>query len=312
MRILVTGATGFVGKHLCDFFNERGMDFSAVVRRPVNDLKNVQLVVEQISSSTNWENILNDIDVIVHLAGRAHVMHEQSTESFESYAEINIEATKNLANQAAKCGVKRFVFISSIGVNGNSSDFPLNEVLKPSPQEYYATSKKIAEDELRGIASTTNLEVVIIRPPLVYGAGVKANFKKIMKLSKLKLPLPFGSINNRRSLIYIENLIDFIMICITHPKAANETFLISDGEDVSTKKLIATLAASVNKKALLIPIPQKLLSLIFRLFGKQYLYIKVCGSLYADITKAQTLLGWKPPCTFRQGIYKTMQDECIR
>lgn len=312
MNILITGASGFIGTHLCEFLQAKGIDYCAVVRHPMKRTKNVKFIVEQINSDTNWEQSLKGIDVVIHLAGRAHVMNDLSTESFESYASINIDTTKNLAEQAAIYGVKRFVFISSIGVNGNNSELPVSESLKPNPQELYAASKKIAEDELRYIASTTKLEVVIIRPPLVYGTGAKANFRKIMKLSKLKLPLPFGSVNNRRSLIYIENLVDFIMVCMTHPKAANETFLVSDDEDVSTKKLITTLAESVNNKPILLPFPQKILGLLFWLLGKQHIYTKVCASLYADINKAKTLLEWKPPYTFKQGIYKTMRQECIK
>jgi nucleoside-diphosphate-sugar epimerase len=309
MNILITGASGFVGSHLCNFFEAKGISYTAVVRHPINCLKNAKLIVEQISSDTNWEQSLKGIDAVIHLAGRAHVMNDLSKESFRNYASINIDATINLATQAAIHGVKRFVFISSIGVNCNCSEFALNEGLKPDPKGYYALSKKIAEEELREIALNTNLEVVIIRPPLVYGSGVKANFKKLIEISRTKLPLPFGAVHNKRSLIYVENLIDFILLCTTHPKAANETFLISDDEIVSTKDLLVSLAEAQNKKLLLLPIPLGLLKLLFRMFGKHILYTKVCGSLFLDMTKAKSLLGWKPPYSFKQGIAKTIQSE---
>ena len=309
MNILVTGASGFVGGHLCDYLIKHNVKFKAVVRKNINTLVNYQLIFDQIDAQTNWKKALEGVDVVIHLAGRAHVMDKSTKESYQEYASINVEATKNLAMQAAECGVKRFIFTSSIGVNGNSSETPINEAQHENPQEHYAVSKYEAEKVLRVIASETNLDVVVIRPPLVYGLGVKANFKKLIMLSELKFPLPFGAIDNKRSLIYVENLIDFIMLCVTHPKAAIETFLVSDDDDVSTTKLIQTVAGSEGNKPLLMPVSPTLLKIIFFLFGKKTMHVKLCCSLYADIAKAKSVLGWKPPFSLKQGIHKTMQDK---
>lgn len=308
MKILVSGATGFVGQHLCRYLMNNDIDFSAVVRQRSNTLKADQFEIKEMNGLTDWTKCLKDIDVVIHLAGRAHVVDVDPTDTYQAYSEINIDATKGLAHQAAASGVKRFIFVSSVGVNGNQSDVAFSEQHPPDPKEYYAMSKRTAEVELMSVAKKTELEVVIIRPPLVYGRGVKANFKKLINLSQLKM-LPFGLINNRRSLIYVENLVDFIIRCIDHPGAANETFLVSDDEDVSTANLIRMIAAAANKKIYLIPFPKEILKLLFNLIGKKAIYSKVCGDLYVDITKAKTLVNWSPPFTLKQGIAKTLIDQ---
>jgi nucleoside-diphosphate-sugar epimerase len=302
MNILVTGANGFIGTYLCKALARLNINVVAIVRQPISDNRNVQYYFKELNANTNWQEILKDIDVVIHLAGRAHVMKEEAKDSYQAFASINVDATKNLALQAATNDVKRFIFVSSIGVNGNQTSVPFNELHAPNPQELYAIS-----NELRKIASDTGLEVVIIRPPLVYGAAAKGNFEKLAKICNYKIPLPFGAIHNQRSLIYVENLVDFIILCINHPKAANETFVISDDDDVSTSNLIRSIIEAKGKKALLIPIPQNMLYTLLKLIGKKDLYIKLCGNLQVNITKAKTLLGWKPPFSFKDGIARTIQ-----
>jgi UDP-glucose 4-epimerase len=237
------------------------------------------------------------------------VLNDKSENSYHAYAEVNIATTNNLALQAANMGVKRFIFISSIKVNGETTSMvPFNELNTPSPEDDYGKTKYEAENELRVIAANSNMEIVIIRPPLIYGKGVKANFKNLIKLCHYKLPLPFGAIDNKRSMVYIENLVDFIITCASHPKAANQTFLISDDKDVSTTELIQTIRQSLGLPALLIPMPQKWLVYLLNLIGKNSLAIRLCGNLQVDISKAKTLLDWKPPYTFKQGIQKTIDS----
>jgi nucleoside-diphosphate-sugar epimerase len=308
MRVLVTGANGFIGTYLCKALAKKGVKINAVVKNSMDNLENIKFFVKELSSETNCQDILNGVDVVIHLAARAHVMKEVEKNPYQKYFLTNVEATSNLANQAAINGVKRFVFLSSIGVNGNISKRPFNEEDSTNPIEMYATSKKEAEDNLWKINKQTNLEVVVIRPPLVYGKGSKGNFKKLMDICNYKLPLPFGAVKNKRSLIYIENLIDFILICIEHPNAANETFLISDDDDVSTTQLIKCIRLENGRKKLLIPIPQSSLNFLSNLIGKSSLYEKLCGNLEVDITKAKKLLNWNPPYSFKEGIHKTVRS----
>lgn len=308
MHILVTGASGFVGKALCKSLVQQGDIVTAVVRGASAKIPNVKLVVTNLSSQTDWQDTLKNIDIIIHLAGRAHVMKETEDDPYKAYAEINIEATRHLAEQAALCGVKRFVFVSTVKVNGESTGLnAFNEFKQVLPEDDYAKTKYEAEKALNHIAKKTKLEVVIVRPPLIYGEGVKANFKNLIRLSQSGFPMPFGAIHNKRSLLYIENLIDFLLLCTNHPKAANETFLISDDDDVSTTQLIQTIAVASNKKSLLLPIPMGWLTLLLKLIGKQSLSLRLFGSLQVDITKAKTLLNWCPPYSFKEGISKTVK-----
>jgi UDP-glucose 4-epimerase len=307
MNILVTGANGFIGRYLCEALIGIDVKVTAVVRKQTNELKGVHLMVKELSGQTEWRGVLNDVDVIVHLAGRAHIMKEDVEDVNQAYAVVNVDATKHLAEQAALCGVKRFVFLSSIGVNGRISDVPFLEVDQPKPQEDYAISKKNAEKVLWDIVATTGLEVVVIRPPLVYGKGAKGNFEKLTKLCMSKVPIPFGAIYNKRSLIYVENLVDFILLCIKHPKAANETFLVSDDNDLSTSQLIKGILDEADNKSILIPVPEVVIKYFFILIGKKEVYTKMCGNLQVNITKAKTLINWTPPFSFKQGIRKTMR-----
>ncbi|MDP3607658.1 MAG: SDR family oxidoreductase [Methylophilus sp.] len=309
MNILVTGANGFVGKEVCQRLIKTDHHIIALSKSVIasNNIRHFE--VTHFDRNTDFSDALNGVDVVIHLAGRAHVLHDKSENPYQAYAEVNIAATKNLALASACSGVKRFIFISSVKVNGEAtSNAAFNESDMPNPEDDYGKTKYEAEKELRVIAANSNLEVVIIRPPLIYGKGVKANFKNLINLCQLRLPLPFGDLHNKRSMVYVENLVDFMISCITHPKAANETFLISDDEDVSTNELIQTIRQSLDIPALLIPIPQQWLVFFLSLIGKKSLSTRLCGNLQVDISKAKTLLGWKPPYSFKQGIQKTIHN----
>lgn len=310
MTILVTGANGFVGKALCAEIHARGMQVLGAIRHKsqlLNELKVIE--VGEIDVRTNWENALIDCKVVIHLAARVHVMQETSQDPLTAFRQINVDGTLNLARQAIKAGVKRFIFVSSIKVNGEHTapGKPFAAVDAPNPQDAYGLSKYESEKALLALGKETGLEVVIIRPPLVYGQGVKANFKSLIKLTQLNIPLPFGSVTNKRSLIYIANLIDFIILCVNHPSAANQTFLISDDEDVSTTQLIRYIKGSSGKIPLLISVPHGLLSFMFKLIGKSTLSHRLLGNLQVDITKAKTLLNWKPPYSVKEGIERTVK-----
>lgn len=308
MNVLVTGASGFVGGYLCTTLVNGNVQVSAVVRKANNNLKNVQLIIKELNAQTNWKSSLSGIDVVIHLAGRAHVMKESSVDPYQVYAGINVDATRNLAEQAAESGVKRFIFLSSVKVNGESTvEFAFNESNRPQPEDDYGKSKNEAEKVLNAIGQDTEMEVVIIRPPLVYGKGVKANFKNLIKLSQSGFPLPLGAIHNKRSLIYIENLVDFIILCMRHPRAGNETFMVSDGDDVSITQLISSIQKASKSKSLLLPVPKSWLIFLFHLIGKRSLSNKLFWSLQVNIDKAKTLLEWNPPFGFKAGITKTVQ-----
>lgn len=309
MKILITGTTGFVGNKLCQALSMRGDAVFAVARRQVAIDTNITVINKVLSKDTDWQDWLKDIDVVIHLAGRAHVMKDVSENPYQAYADINIHATKHLAEQAALSGVKRFIYLSSIKVNGErTKDIAFTETDSPQPEDDYGKTKYEAEKALNNIGKDTEMEVVIIRPPLVYGEGVKANFKSLIKLAQLNIPLPFGAIRNKRSLVYIENIIDFILLCTHHPSAANQTFLISDDDDVSITRLIQEIKEASGKRSLLIPVPQSWLRFVLQLIGKSSLSDRLLGNLQVDITKAKTLLDWKPPYSVKEGIEKTVSD----
>jgi nucleoside-diphosphate-sugar epimerase len=261
----------------------------------------------EASSNTNWADALRDIDVVIHLLARVHVMDDKVTDPLLEFRNINVNATIALANAAAKQGIKRFVFLSSVKVNGESTlHKPFSEFDVPHPQDAYAISKWEAEEALRKISKDTGMEVVIIRSPLVYGPNVKANFLKMMQYIKRGIPLPLGAIQNKRSLIGIDNLVDFIATTISHPKAANQTFLISDDEDISTTDLLRRIGKYIGKPARLIPLHPKILSFLFNILGRQDFGDRLLGSLEVDITKAKKLLAWSPPKTLDEGLRATI------
>jgi len=310
MSILVTGANGFVGKPLCVELLRQGQIVRAVTRSANLQVENIEAVsVFTIDGETDWTAALYGVNVVIHLAARVHVMKDTAIDALAEFRRVNVEGTLNLARQAVEAGVQRFIFISSIKVNGEGTF--LGQLYtaedQPAPVDPYAISKREAEDALRQLASETGMEVVIIRPPLIYGSGVKANFQSMICWLDKGIPLPLGSIHNQRSLVALDNLIDLIATCIHHPAAANQIFMVSDGEDLSTTELLQRMAAALGKKAWLMPVPEFLLVWGARLLGKQAMAQRLCGSLQVDISKARDLLDWKPPVSVDEALRKTAQ-----
>ncbi len=305
--LLVTGAQGFVGLPLSTALVKLGYQVRCAVRGSfkVNQSQET-LSVGDINGDTAWTDALVDVTVVIHLAARVHVMNETAADALSVYRKVNVEGTLNLAKQAALAGVKRFIFISSIKVNGEATALghPYHEEQAPAPLDAYGLSKYEAELELQQLAKDTGLEVVIIRPVLIYGPGVKANFKAMMRCLALGMPLPLGSIHNQRSLLALDNLIDLIQLCIVHPAAANQTFLASDGMDLSTPELLKAMAEALGKPARLIKLPESLLMLGANLVGKQAMAQRLCGSLQVDNAKARELLGWQPPVSVQEALLK--------
>lgn len=306
-RVLITGSSGFVGKELCGHLSKLGFDLTLLRRHShaQNSLfKTIE--VESLSSPISSE-LLAKIDCVVHLAARVHIMQDYSKDPLSDFREVNVIGTLSLAKQAAIAGVKRFIFISSVKVNGEYTQLgkPFTAEDSPNPQDAYGVSKYEAEQGLLKIARETNMEVVIIRPPLVYGPGVKANFASMANAIKHNLPLPLGTINNKRSFIFVGNLVDFIGHCIRHPKAANQIFLVSDNNDLSTTELLKSCAKALNKKALLFPMPQLLIKFFASLIGKKSISQRLCGNLQVDILKTQQLLEWTPSISVHDGLITT-------
>jgi nucleoside-diphosphate-sugar epimerase len=288
--ILITGGSGFIGKAL---INQLGF-------------KSIRLATRLDLASMQLE--FNGINCIVHLAARAHVVRDSASDQNQAFYKINVEQTLNLARRAAEARVKRFVFISSVKVNGELTQ-PGNaftESNAPSPQDAYGLSKSMAEQGLIKISEDTGMEVVIIRPPLVYGPGVKANFAALVRVVKSGWPLPLGAVYNQRSLVSLDNLIDFIVVCITHPHAANQTFLVSDSHDVSTTELIRGIAQAAGMPSRLLPVPVWALQTGALLLGKGDFIQRLCGNLQVDISKARSLLGWVPPVSVEEGLRRTL------
>ena len=308
MKVLVTGASGFVGSVLCGNLIARGLTTTGIVRHfPANPLPGVDYqIVSGFSKSKFWKEILSEVDAVIHCAARAHVMRDSERDPLAAYREVNVEGTRNLAEQAASCGIKRFIYISSIKVNGeetNERPFKADDI--PDPEDSYGISKWEAEQVLQKIGCNSEMEIVIIRPPLVYGPEVRANFLKLMKLVKSGLPLPFGAINNSRSFVAVDNLADLILICLHHPAAINQTFLVSDGDDLSTPELLWRTAKAFGKSSRLIPIPVLLLKAAALLLGKKDFFQRLCGSLQIDIGKTRQLLGWTPKVSVDAALLKT-------
>lgn len=308
MRVLITGASGFVGGRLVSVLAEQtSFDLYAAARRDILNCPATVRTVEDFSSEANVLPLVEGIDVIVHAAARVHIMNDHSLDPLDAFRKVNVDGTLNLAHAAASAGVKRFIFISSIKVNGEGTKkgSPYTAADTPAPIDPYGVSKLEAEQALQNLALATNMEVVIIRPVLVYGPGVKANFLNMMRWIKKGIPLPFGAIDNLRSLVFIDNLVDLIKVCIEHPGAANQIFLASDGEDVSTTQLLRKMAVALNKTPYLLAVPSYLLEWGGLLLGKQSLSQRLCGSLQVDINKTKELLGWRPPVSIDQALRDT-------
>ena len=311
MRFLVTGAAGFVGKALAAELVKRGYAVRATTRSAKPVLKDCeQLCVGAIDGSTQWSDALREVDAVIHLAARVHVMGDSAADPLAAFRQVNTQGTLNLARQAAAAGVKRFVFVSSVKVNGERTQagHAFTEEDAPNPQDAYGISKQEAEQGLRAVAVETGLEVVIIRPPLVYGPGVQANFAALMRAVQRGWPLPLRWVRNQRSLVALENLVDFVVTCSTHPKAASQTFLVSDGCDLSTAELVRGLARAAGVTARLFPIPVRVLQAGAGLLGKRAAAQRLCGNLQVDISKAWRLLGWTPPVSVDEGLRRTVRS----
>jgi nucleoside-diphosphate-sugar epimerase len=307
-EILVTGASGFVGGQLISWMTAHAQPSTAVlgaVRSKQAGDDSGLIAVGEINGDTDWSEALRGRCVIVHTAARAHIMDDTAADPLTEFRSVNVAGTLNLARQAATAGVKRFIFISSIKVNGEQTmDQPFTAGDMPAPEDPYGISKWEAEQGLRELAITTGMEVVIIRPPLVYGRGVKGNFASMIKLVGKGLPLPLGAVHNKRSLVALDNLVDLIITCIDHPDAANETFLVSDGDDLSTTQLLRGVAEAMGRSSRLIPVPASLLQFGATLLGKKAMAQRLLGSLQVDISHTQECLNWTPPLTVKQGLQR--------
>jgi nucleoside-diphosphate-sugar epimerase len=308
--ILLTGANGFVGQHLGVYLLKQGYDVVAAVRQPntsINFTPARLVAVGDIDATTDWSTALNEVEVVIHLAARVHVMQEQAEDPLATFRQVNTLGTLRLAQQAAEHGVKRFVYLSSIKVNGEStSATPFSEQNVTTPEDPYARSKWEAEQQLLDLAAQTGLEVSIIRPPLVYGAGVGGNFQRLLSLVARGWPLPLANIHNRRSLVGVQNLCSLLEVCVHHPAAANEVFMVSDGEDISTPELIRMLAVAMGKPCRLWPLATAMLAMASQLFGQRDAWQRLAGSLQVDISKARQQLGWEPPFSLEQGLAETV------
>lgn len=306
-RVLVTGATGFVGEAVVfRMLLDKVYSPVAAVRGESRLGGLCDVVRFDLSESVELPTFVQ-IDTVVHCAARVHVMSDSCVDPLAKFREINVQGTKRLAREAAEADVRRFVFISSIKVNGEATlpGMPFKADDQPAPVDPYGISKCEAEESLREIGRETGMEIVIIRPPLVYGPGVKANFLSMMSWLHKGLPLPLGMLRNQRSLVALGNLVDLIVTCIAHPAAANQTFLVSDGEDLSTTRLLRRMAAALDKRALLLPLPQLLLRAAAQLVGKGDMAQRLCGSLQADIYKTRLLLQWSPPVSVDKALKVT-------
>ena len=307
MKVLVTGVSGFVGSATCVRLVTQGMDVVGTVRQlPTQPLPGVDYrIVSDLNGDTDWRQALTGVGAIIHCAGRVHVMRETAADPLVAFRAANVAGTEQLARQAAVAKVRRFIFLSSVKVNGEGGSVAYCETDPPAPQDSYGISKYEAELGLREIAVETGMEMVMVRSPLIYGPGVKANFLALMRALARGIPLPLGAIHNRRSMVALDNVVDLIVTCIQHPAAVNETFLVSDGEDLSTTELIHRLACAMCRPARLVPVPTTVLITGLMLLGKREMARRLCGTLQVDITKVRKVLGWIPPVSVDDGLRRT-------
>ena len=308
-RILITGASGFVGRAMVARAASQGIATRGVSRSPLEPVTGVDLChIGEIGSQTDWSLALRDIDVVVHLAARVHVMSDRSENPLAEFRSVNVDGTLNLAQQAVAAGVKRLVFLSSVKVNGEVTlpGRAFTEAMPPDPQDAYAISKYEAEKVLVALGRRGEIEVVIVRPPLVYGPNVKANFAALFESVQRSRYLPLGALDNRRSLVGLDNLIDLVLTCVTHPRAANETFLVSDGQDLSTSELVRSMARAAGVPARLVPVPIWALHAVAAFLGKTDAVKRLCGNQQVDISKARDLLDWRPRLSVDEGMRRVV------
>lgn len=312
MRVLLTGASGFVGKRLAQHLDRLGTStLTCAVRRIGTSHFGDEYVVGELDAVTDWSGALSGQNVVIHTAARAHIMRDDVSDPLAEYRKVNVQGTLNLARQAARAGVSRFVFVSSIKVNGEKTGVgqPFTEDARPAPEDAYGISKLEAEEALQAFAKEVSMELVIVRPPLVYGPGVKGNFATLIRLVEKGLPLPLGAIHNKRSLVALDNLVDLIATCMDHPNAASHVFLAGDGEDLSTPELLRKIGMAVGKPARLIPVPTSVLMFGAGLLGKKAVAQRVLDSLQVDISKARNVLGWEPPVSVQEGLRRCFDSE---
>ncbi|MHB8808915.1 MAG: NAD-dependent epimerase/dehydratase family protein [Desulfobulbaceae bacterium] len=302
MKVLVTGANGFIGTHLCAYLAARDIPCRRAVRR-FGDRDGDTAVVGDIDEATDWSPALTGITVVVHLAARVHVLREEEHDPLAAFRRVNVAGTGRLARQAAAAGVRRFIFMSTIKVNGEETlARPFAPDVPPAPADPYSISKLEAEEVLGQVARETGLEVVILRPPLVYGRGVGGNFARLVRLVRQGWYLPLGSVRNQRSLVGVENLCSLLTLCLAHPAAVNRVLLVSDGRDLSTPELIRAIARACGVAPRLLPFPPLLLQLLARLCGREMEVRRLTGSLQLDSSQTRSLLDWKPPVSLEDGL----------
>ena len=304
--VLLTGASGFIGRKLSSEIISN-YNLKQVFRKQPDVKPISEYVLCDFESESDLSVVLKDIDVVIHCAGRAHLLNDMSVQPIDEFRKVNVDMTLRLAQEAVNSGVKRLIFLSSIGVNGRSTMKPFTEEDIPSPTQDYAISKLEAENGLIDIAASSGMEIVIIRPPLVYGPNAPGNFGRLFKWLHRNIPLPLGAIYNKRSFVALDNLVDLIVTCIEHPAAANEVFLVSDGKDLSTTEFLNLISSALGKKSRLFPVNHKIVEFFLVLLGKKDLALQLCGSLQVDISKAKRLLNWTPPVSVDEGLRKTSQ-----
>ncbi|MDB6047656.1 MAG: NAD-dependent dehydratase [Pseudomonas sp.] len=312
LRVMLTGASGFVGSALLKRLIADGYVCTVAAKfgrgRYPSDV--TVKAIDSLDRQVDWSELVNGQETVVHCAARVHIMNDAASDPLAEFRRVNVTGTLRLAEEAARYGVKRFIFISSIKVNGESTQpgcsFSADDV--PAPCDAYGISKMEAEQGLRQLSAETGMAVVIIRPVLIYGPGVKSNFRRMMAWLYRGVPLPLGSIDNRRSLVALDNLVDLVSICMIHPRAANQTFLISDGEDLSTPDLLIRMGKALNKPARLLSVPTYVLEFLAILFRRAAIAQRLCGSLQVDISKTCTLLDWKPPCSVDAALAETAKN----
>lgn len=311
MTVLLTGASGFVGKAVLKTAQQRGLKIHPVFRSMDSAKRHPEAVlVSGLDGAADWSQALKGVDIVIHAAARAHIMREEALDPLAEYQRVNVEGTLNLARQAAAAGVRRFMFISSIKVNGEATapGRPFTADDAPAPEDAYGLSKAEAESQLKLVAQETGMEVTIIRPPLIYGPSVKGNFASLISWVRRGVPMPLGGVtHNRRSLVGLDNLVDLILVCVDHPKAANQTFLISDGEDLSTAELLRKIGNALGRSARLLWVPAGAISFVAGLVGKKVISQRLLGSLQVDIHKTCELLDWKPSVAMDEGLRRAVE-----